>query len=99
MICFFPQTLSDNEDANSEGKNSENNNCDTPNEPPLDISHYHGHTIRSDQSGYLQAIDDATLFDIAKENDLIIRLPYRPGCLCLTGQLLICHHEQGQRCG
>ncbi|WP_250655578.1 DUF2254 domain-containing protein [Alkalimarinus coralli] len=85
---FFPQTLSDNEDANSEGKNSENNNCDTPNEPPLDISHYHGHTIRSDQSGYLQAIDDATLFDIAKENDLIIRLPYRPGCFVSLGSCL-----------
>ena len=80
---FFPQALSDKEDSSSEDKN-----CDTPTEPSLDISDYYGHTIRSDQSGYLQAIDEAALFDMAKENDLIIRLPYRPGCFVSLGSCL-----------
>lgn len=36
-------------------------------------------SIRAQQSGYLQAVDEETLLDLAAKHDLLIRLPHRPG--------------------
>lgn len=40
-------------------------------------------------SGYIQAIDDDKLMEIAKSNDLILRLQYRPGNFVVQGNDLV----------
>ncbi|HSL29142.1 MAG TPA: DUF2254 domain-containing protein [Anaerolineales bacterium] len=45
-------------------------------------------TIRSESNGYLQAVDWEELMSIASDNNLIIKLPVRPGDFVIDGQAL-----------
>ncbi len=46
-------------------------------------------TIFAGTSGYLQAIDNEKLMKIATENDLLVRLKYRPGNFIVKGNVLV----------
>lgn len=45
--------------------------------------------IRASGSGYIQAVDDEELMKIATENNLIVRLNYRPGNFVVQGSNLV----------
>ncbi len=45
--------------------------------------------IRASGSGYIQAVDDDELMKIATENNLIVRLNYRPGNFVVQGSKLV----------
>ncbi len=45
--------------------------------------------IAATESGYLQAIDGGTLMKIARENDLVIHVGYRPGQYVVAGSALV----------
>ncbi|PIG93519.1 DUF2254 domain-containing protein [Gloeocapsopsis sp. IPPAS B-1203] len=45
--------------------------------------------IKSDKSGYIQAIDNEELIDIAAKFDVIVRLNYRPGDFVIKGNDLV----------
>lgn len=44
--------------------------------------------IRSQLGGYLQAVDEVSLFELAETNDMVIHLRYRPGCFVTKGSCL-----------
>lgn len=46
--------------------------------------------VRCERNGYIQAIDEETLMKTATENDLILKLLYRPGHFLIDGEVLIC---------
>ncbi|NNC37902.1 MAG: DUF2254 domain-containing protein [Acidimicrobiales bacterium] len=46
------------------------------------------HKVETDNEGYLQTLDDQAVLDIACAHDLVIRLEYRPGDFCVTGNVL-----------
>ena len=45
--------------------------------------------IKATSSGYLQAIDDRKLMQIASQNDLLVRLEFRPGKFVVQGSELV----------
>lgn len=45
--------------------------------------------VDSEYDGYVEVLDDQKLLDIAKENDLIIRVEYRPGDFVTVGKSLV----------
>ncbi|OKH28918.1 DUF2254 domain-containing protein [Chroogloeocystis siderophila] len=56
-------------------------------------------SIRSDKSGYIQAIDNEELIEIAAKFDVIVRLNYRPGDYVVQGNNLVSvwHGQQMNR--
>ena len=47
------------------------------------------HPVAASRGGYLQAVDDEGLLALAGENDLLIRLPHRPGEYIVSGDTLV----------
>ena len=45
--------------------------------------------VRSKHTGYIQLIDDSTLLDAARDNDLVIRLQYQSGDFTHKGSVLL----------
>ncbi|MCC6508371.1 MAG: DUF2254 domain-containing protein [Pirellulaceae bacterium] len=50
-----------------------------------DSSEPNGQRAYAKESGYLQAIDNDSLFELAREHDLVIKLFCRPGCFFTAG--------------
>jgi uncharacterized membrane protein len=48
-----------------------------------------GREIKAGRSGYIQAIEDARLLQVAKENDLILQLLHRPGYFVTEGRSVL----------
>lgn len=48
-----------------------------------------GHPIPAAQTGYLQAVDEDALMDLAGRRDLVVRLLYRPGDFVVEGSDLV----------
>ncbi len=66
---LFPEESGDHSEENEQNKIA-----------PLDEARYpHSHHIAAPRSGYLQAIDNEGLLDLAREHDLILDLQHRPG--------------------
>jgi uncharacterized membrane protein len=53
--------------------------------------------VRSQDTGYIQLIDESTLMDVAHEHDLVIRLQYQPGDFIHKGSVLL-ESWPGERC-
>jgi uncharacterized membrane protein len=77
---FFPDKGDDKNSSNAGEKNG-----DKPSAPSLDFSRDNRHVIHSQQSGYLQAVDERSLFELAVKHDLIIHLFYRSGRFVTIG--------------
>jgi uncharacterized membrane protein len=56
---------------------------------PLETGYSLSHYIAASQGGYLQDIDKDGLLEIARQNDLLIRLRYRPGEFIALGTTLV----------
>ena len=56
----------------------------------------HADRIRSQTTGYLQSVDNGRLMTLAAENDLVLRLPCRPGDFIVEGDDLIQVHPRGR---
>ncbi|MBE9191876.1 DUF2254 domain-containing protein [Gloeocapsopsis crepidinum LEGE 06123] len=52
--------------------------------------------IKANSSGYLQAIDDDKLMQIASENELLVRLEFRPGKFVVQGSELVMVYPKEQ---
>jgi len=52
--------------------------------------------IKATSSGYLQAIDDEKLMQIASENELLVRLEFRPGKFVVQGSELVMVYPGGR---
>lgn len=52
--------------------------------------------VRSNSSGYLQAIDNDRLMQIALKNDLLVRLEFRPGKFVVQGSDLVMVYPGGK---
>ncbi|UZE96510.1 DUF2254 domain-containing protein [Alkalimarinus alittae] len=81
---FFPDTLDD-----KQLDRSKEQYANKPLVSSLDLSHLHGYDVCSPHSGYLQAVDEIALLEIAENNDWVIRLPYRAGCFVTIGGCLV----------
>lgn len=45
--------------------------------------------VRSQETGYIQVVDDEALIDIARESGLIVRMQYQPGDFAHRGSVLV----------
>ncbi len=54
------------------------------------------HPVKATNSGYLQAIDDDKLMQIASEHDLLVRLEFRPGKFVVQGSELVMVYPGGR---
>ncbi len=76
---LFPDSLGEDEDDAAEED-------ETPKEAAL--MKEEGHRMDAPESGFIQALDLEQLFDLAKMEDLLIRLHRRPGDFVAGGSLL-----------
>ncbi len=52
--------------------------------------------VRATETGYMQVVDDAALMNIAKENDLVVRIEYRPGDFVTSNSVLLYAHPSAR---
>ncbi|MDQ6911835.1 MAG: DUF2254 domain-containing protein [Verrucomicrobiota bacterium] len=79
MDRLFPDSLGEDEDDAAD-----------ENEPP-EVAAWmkeESHRMNAPQSGFIQALDAEQLFNLASEEDLVVRLHHRPGNFVAEGSLL-----------
>jgi uncharacterized membrane protein len=62
---------------------------DTESLKPQEGPYYEEQRIENSQSGYLQAIENSGLLEIAKSNDALLYLEYRPGEFVMIGSTIV----------